>query len=242
MLACILNTVNFMDSYEVYIDDDDLLFLEGTSIGVHWSPLSILPVVNADDYSVDIRLTELIDGSWRELLMLGSDLPNTGFAQLAVPAITESKTLFGSITPIMIQVSVSAKSTEESNLSVKRGIVSDILQKLGKSALRIIKNSPIRFIGKVALQAGQRLLCERWSSLQLDGIGEAALEMLPPCPRTVAAANIPNSGFVEERVSSIVPLIGTIQNYFGSTIVDNEYREFFHPGTSSCFRQRITRR
>ena len=66
---------------------------------------------------------------------------------------------------------------------------------------------------------------------------------------------MPNSGFTEERLSSILPVIGEIQNEFGEldlpfvgmlgdhigyTIIDDSFREFFHPGTTNCFRQRVT--
>ena len=98
----------------------------------------------------------------------------------------------------------------------------------------------MRFLSTLAVQARQRELCEAWSAVQPTNIGQEILNRLPPCPRRVTDVQAPNSGFSEEKFLSYIPIIGTIQNYFGTTLVDDSFRTFFHPGTTSCFRQRVT--
>jgi len=58
--------------------------------------------------------------------------------------------------------------------------------------------------------------CMEWSKEQPEGIGDGILMRLPPCPLTVERARA--ESVFEENLS-------------------NEFRETFHPGTASCFRQ-----
>ena len=62
-----------------------------------------------------------------------------------------------------------------------------------------------------------RSKCDEWCENQPESIGEEILERLPPCPPTLARARA-DSVFEEEDLG------------------DN-FREFFHPGASNCFRQ-----
>jgi len=59
--------------------------------------------------------------------------------------------------------------------------------------------------------------CQEWSEGQPEGIGNDILARLPPCPPTVERARA-DSIFEEEDLG-------------------DEFRETFHPGTASCFRQ-----
>ena len=226
----------------MYLANTDQLFLSDAEVNVQWSPNSIFPMEEPDSYEVDIHLLELSTetGTWTRLASLGTDLPNNGIATVRIPRILEEYNTFESaISPVVIQVSLSANSTCETRL-VKRGILSNLLRRLGRFGLRTIRNSPMRFLRKLVRQAVQRVLCEAWSIGQPPNIGQEILNRLPPCPRRVRDARAPNSGFTEERFSSHIPIIGTIQNYLGTTLVDDSFRTFFHPGTSSCFRQRVT--
>ena len=241
----LFGAVSFMKAYEVYIENDDLLFSSGTPIKVYWSPQSILPLGSPESYSVDIELMELnvTSGVWNRLVTLGTDLDNNGYAEVMIPDIEAVDDFDSSVSLVVVQVSVSSASTSVIDNEIsKRGIASNLLTKLGRFALRTLKNSPVRYLKKLARQAVQRILCESWGLLQPDNIGQEILDRLPPCPRTAAGARAQNSGFREERLSSLVPVIGQVQNFFGTTIVDDKVREFFHPGTSSCFRQIITDR
>ena len=232
-----------MKAYEVYIDNDDLLFSSGTQIKVYWSPQTILPMESPGSYSVDILLMELnlTSGKWEHLVTVGTNLTNKGNAEVEIPEIEILDNVNSSFSPVVVQVSVSSVST-----SVVDKKTSNLLKKLGKLAHRILKNSAVRYLKKLpkraAGQATQRLLCEAWSRLQTDNIGQEILDRLPPCPRTSAGARAPNSGFKEERFSSSIPVVGQVQNFFKTTTVDDNFREFFNPGTSSCFRQIVTDR
>lgn len=196
-----------------------------------------------DSYEVDIHLLELSTetGTWTRLVTLETDLPNNGTASVRIPSTiqTDDDTFESAISSVVIQVSLSANSTREGRL-VRRGIFSDLLRRLGTFGLTTIRNSPMRFLMRLARQAAQRGLCETWSALQPRNIGQEILNRLPPCPRRARDARRPNSGFTEERFSSHVPIVGTIQDYLGTTLVDDAFRNFFHPGTASCFRQRVT--
>ena len=229
--------VFFLDAYEVYIDNTELLFSNGTSIGVHWSPISILPVVDPQNYTVDIKLMEVLIGS-QELAMLGTNLPNTGLASVTVPpiALEVIRDILGSITPVIVQVSISSDSTTGIRPTTNRGTDSDILRSLGNSPL---KHSPIRYALRVSGQEEQRRFCDQWERTQVSpATRNARFGALPPCPRNVMVARAPNSGFIEERLSSRVRVVGTIPGYTGDRIVDNEHREYFNPGASACFLQR----
>lgn len=230
-------------AHEVYLTNTDQLFLSNTEVNVQWSPESIFPMEPPDSYEVDINLLELSleTGTWTRLVTLGTDLPNNGFANVRIPStiLTEDDSFESSISSVVIQVSLSANSTREGRL-IKRGVFSDLLRQLGRFGLRTIRNSPMRFLMRLARQAAQRVLCETWSVLQPHNIGQEILNRLPPCPRRVSDARRANSGFTEERFSSHIPIVGTIQDYLGTTLVDDAFRTYFHPGTASCFRQRVT--
>lgn len=238
-----LFVVSFTRAYEVYIANNDLVLSSETIVRVQWSPHSIFPMEAPGNYLVDIDLLEMnmTTGAWKKLASLERDLPNTGVANVRIPNIQEEDTLEGAISPVIIQVALSASSTNETRLA-KRGIVSSLLGKLGRFALRTIKNAPMRFLKKLARQAVQRVLCEAWSFLQPPNIGQEILNRLPPCPRRVRDAEAQNSGFKEEKISSLIPVIGSVQDYFGTTLVDDAFRQYFHPNTASCFRQRVTDR
>ena len=234
-----------MKAYEVYIENDDLLFSRETPVKVYWSPQTILPVELPGSYSVDIHLMELnlTSGKWQHLVTLGTDLANNGSAEVRIPEIRVLDDFDSSVSPVVVQVSVSSASTSVTNdETTKRQIGSNLLRKLGRFALRTLRNSAVRYLKKLARQAAQRLLCEAWSILQPDNVGQEILDRLPSCPRTSASAITQNSGFKEERLSSSIRVVGKVQNFFGTTIIDDKFREFFHPGTSSCFRQIVTDR
>ena len=231
-----------MKAYEVYIENDDLFFTRGTPVKVYWSPQAILPVESPESYSVDIHLMELNLASerWQHLVTLGTDLTNNGSAEVRIPEIRVLEDFDNSVSPVVVQVSVSSASTSTTNDETTKG--QNLLRKLGRFALRTLKNSPVRYLKKLPRQAAQRLLCETWSTLQPENIGQEILDRLPSCPSTLAGARAPNSGFKEERLSSSIRVVGQVQKFLDTTIIDDKFREFFHPRTSSCFRQIVTDR
>ena len=122
----------------------------------------------------------------------------------------------------------------------KSGLFSDIiLNKIGRLGLRIIKQTPMRIIKKFIRQTAQRAACEAWALLQDDNVGEQINSRLPPCSCTAEGARAPNSGFEEEKLSSVVKVVSKVQNFLGTTTADDAFRNFFHPGAVSCYRQRV---
>ena len=231
----VYNIVSYTRAFEVYIANTDLILSSDTMVQVQWSPESIFPMEAPDNYNVDIELLEMDieSGSWRKMATLGADLPNNGIANVQIPTIQEENTsIESSISPVIIQVALSDSSTG-------RRAPTTLLERLGRFAQKTIRNSPMRFLKKLARQAAQRALCELWCALQPPNIGEEILNRLPPCPTRIRDARAPNSGFTEERLSSHIPI--NIGNYL-SSLVDDAYRQFFHPNTASCFRQRVTDR
>ena len=228
----------------MYVANTDLIVSADTLVQVQWSPESILPMEAPGNYEVDIELLEMNmeTGFWSKTATLETGLPNNGVANVRIPSYSiqveeDNATVESSLSPVIIQVALNASSTR-----TKRGVFTNFLAKLGRFALKTIKNSPMRFLYKLARQAAQRVLCEIWGALQPRNIGQEILNRLPPCPRRIRDARAPNSGFTEERFSSLVPIVGRVQNYFGTTLIDDAFRTFFHPGTANCFRQRVTDR
>ena len=230
--------VSFTTAYNVYIANNDLMLSAASELQVQWSPQSIFPMAEPETYCVDIDLFEMNSetGEWNVLYSLDKDLPNTGMATVKLPNDEVQGTIESSFTTVVIRVTLgSFKETE----ITKRGV--SLFQKILSLATRLVTAalSPIRFLAKLGRQAVQRAFCEVWSATQPDGIGQEILNRVPPCPLRIRDILTPSSGFVEERLSTSVPLVGDIQEVLGTSLIDDQFRQFFHPGTDRCFRQRV---
>ena len=233
-------TVPFQRAFEGVVESEEPVFESGARVTVFWSPLSIFPLVDKDSYMVDItvRVQDISTGEWKTLATLASDLPNGGEAGVTIPDIPELEAFENTLNPVVIEVGVSAASMVAGTR--KRGILSDVLQKIGRLGLRIIKQMPMRIIKKTIRQAAQRLACEAWAGfIEDENIGQEINNRLPPCPCTADRAALPNSGFREEKLSSVVKVVGQVQDFFGTTIADDAFRNYFHPGAASCYRQKV---
>ena len=233
--------MSYTKAFEVYIGNEDLVFATGTSVRVQWSPESIFPMESQDSYTVDIDLLELSTRTrrWQKLKTLAFNVPNTGVANVPIAEVEEEDRLRLSYSPVIVRVGLSNASTNETETTIQRRSISGVFRAIGRAALKIVKNSPVRYLKKLARQAVQRLLCEAWSALQPQDTGNMVMSRLPPCPRRIRDIRAPNSGFTEERLSSVVPVVGRVQDFFGATIIDDGFRNYFHPGTTNCFRQRV---
>ena len=189
--------------------------------------------MDPDNYSVDIKLMESPITGLRELALLGTNLPNTGFASVTVPPMATNvvREIRDSITPVIVQVSISSNSTT--------GTDSNVLRSVGNLSHQPLKHSPIRYVKMLTDQVQQQQFCAEWEGLQQSADSRnIRFGPLPSCPRNIMVARAPNSGYIEERRSSRVRVMGTIPGYTGNRIVDNEHREYFNPGASACFQQR----
>ena len=228
--------VSFTNSFEVYVANEDLIFTSETSVRIQWSPESIFPtdIHGSDMYNVDIELFELDmnTGKWEMIRRLSSDIENSGSAEVTIPDLSEpmledNRQRSGEpVSAVVIGVGLSSAAPR-----------STILQKLVQRGLKTLKYAPIRYLAKNLLK---RLACEIWSLTQPENIGDEIRQRLPPCPTTLSVIEAPNSGFREEKLSSTVNFVGTIQDYFGTTVIDDVFRTYFHPDTDKCFRQTVT--
>jgi len=211
-----------------------LLLPRTTTLRVTWDPQMVLPLQDPTSYLVNIELHRLnLDtGDWMRFTDLVTNAPNSGrIDNVEVPSISIIDNQSGGqsqtdVHAVAIRVAVGETSPTSTNTS--------LLQNLRPLRPLI---TPSIWTGVSYYYASQtfrqspssdlRSLCDNWSRRQLPNIGNTLLERLPPCPCTEAQARSPNSGFVEERLSSII----------GITTFDDHWRNFFHPRTTSCFRQ-----
>ena len=219
--------MTYTKAFEIYLENDDLLFSGGSVVHVRWSPVSVFPLELPNSYTVDIDMLQMNANGVANKFSLVKDIPNTGLADVKVPSIDATASLEGPVSPVIVQVSLSDKALSRSRS--KRAIFRSLVMKT-------VVYAAVRYLKKITQQT-QASLCKAWSLEEPEGIGEEILNRLPPCPRRIQDIRIPNSGFTEEKASSHLPVI--IGDYIGF-IVDDKFREYFHPGTSSCFRQRVT--
>ena len=226
--------VSFLNAYEVYVPNTDLLFSSGAGVRVEWSPESVLPLETPNNYEVDIDLIELdtATGQWNKLASLGTRLPNNGDADVHIPNIHIENTLQRSVSAVVVQVSLNTTSIDVANSG------SDFLARLGQNNLKTTINSPVRFLKKFEDQEVQRRLCGEWSRLQSQTSIDTAVTQIPRCPVKIENARAPNSGFKVEKILSFIPIVGRIR-HFDNTLVDDVYQQYFHPKTTTCFRQRL---
>ena len=222
--------MTYAKAFEIYLENEDLLFSGGSVLHVRWSPASVFPLELPNSYTVDIDMLQMNANGVTNKFSLVKDIPNTGLADVSVPSINAMESLEGPVSPVIVQISLSDKVLSGSRS--KRAI----FQFLRSLVTKTVVYTAVRYFKKVTQQF-QASRCEAWSLKEPEGIGEEILNRLPPCPRRIQDIRIPNSGFTEEKLSSHLPVI--IGDNIGF-IVDDKFREYFHPGTSSCFRQRVT--
>ena len=233
--------VSYTKSYGVDIDNTDLLFSNGTIVNVRWSPFSVFSLELPHTYRVDITFLELnlTSETWTEST-LASSLPNTGFAALTIPAVEESSTLEEIVSPIVIKVSLSNGSGS-----------TVLLTSLTQFGLKPSQTAPVRYLRRgdtLTMQA----LCTNWSLRQSTNIGQAILNLLPPCPLRLRDVVAINSGYFLETFASISPIAGDIPARTGNLVcgaitsnssnivVDDKHKQYFHPDISDCYRLRRT--
>ena len=219
--------MSFDRAHAVDFNPPSLLLRPSTTLTVTWDPQMLLPVQDPASYRVDIRLyrLNLNTGEGVELSSLANNVENSGRRDVRIPPIFDNLSggrMQTDAYPVAIQVTVA--STAQGFLS-RRQTDATLLRKLIRLGLRVNFWTRVAYYTAVILS---EYYCNDWSRRQPQGIGNAILERLPPCPCTEAQARSPNSGFQEERLSSYI---------YGITIFDDFFRTFFHPGTASCFRQ-----
>ena len=179
--------------------------------------LSPTVVIDTNNILVDIKLYEVdttndtVSPS-REIATLASNLFNTGMTNITIPDLTDT------VNQTIVPVSIQAEATYEisdgggSTFSISFGLWT------GKMYLRRTMNT--------------RSQCEAWSATQPRDLGMTILNRvtrISPCPPTLNRVMSQNSGFEEDFLPSQI---------LQTEAFDRIYRDFFHPGSNACYRQR----
>ena len=219
--------VSFDRAHAVSFNSPSLLLRSSTSFTVTWDPQMVLSLQDPASYRVNIGLYQLNlnTGEGVELSSLASNVENSGRRDVTIPTIFDNVSggrMQTDAYPVAIHVTVASTAPE---FLSKRQTNTTLLRKLIRFGLRINIWTGIAYY--IATTLSERY-CNEWSRRQPPDIGNSINRRLPPCPCTEDQARSPNSGFQEERLSSYI---------YDVTIFDDLWRNFFHPGTASCFRQ-----
>ena len=218
--------VSFDRAYAVSFNPPSLLLRPSTTFMVTWDPQMVLPLQDPASYRVDIGLyrLNLNAGEGVELSSLASNVENSGRRDVTIPTIFDNLSGVRMQTdayPVAIRVTVASAAPE---FLSKRQVDATLSQKLTGERLKVNIWTGVAYYTRTPSER-----CNEWSRRQPLDIGDSINRRLPSCPCTEAQANLPNSGFKEERLSSYI---------YNITIFDGLWRTFFHPKTASCFRQK----
>jgi hypothetical protein len=143
-----------------------------------------------------------------QTMMLATDLPNTGFAQVQLPNSPTFSTSQNDVHAAIVQLSVNTSTT---TIPVnKRAAHRFRLRRVLPWAKRFTKLGTISFI---KFFVAKRLLCEVWAA----ATPRFPRRSIPPCPCTKNDA-VGDDRYVTDEAPERV-------------------RRFFHKGSSSCYRQ-----
>ena len=195
----------------------DLFFVSNDTVEISWDKDSLLPPSIAEEFNVvvtvDIQLFELNTetGNTQFIMNLASNLSNTGLYNFMIPSMFDEMST--AVFQVTIAEVISISPTEILRVYRDVGPIIDQI-KVDQSKGQIAQwSEPVYMYGSNFL----RDLCDEWCENEPEGIGEEILERLPPCPPTLPQARA-DSVFDEEDHG-------------------DDFREFFHRGTFSCFRQ-----
>ena len=175
-----------------------------------------------DSYTVDITLREYNSTSQEWVFTdIARDVPNTGYAEVVTPEFVPPENYNDSVTSAVIQIGVSKSTSEVQNR--KRSLSSKILKAIGKTVVRVLKFTVKVLVKKRFREPLFRLGCEAWRLFQSSDTTQQLLATLPPCPCTVSEIRNQRNTYEEEDLGGFVGGL---------------FRDFFHPGSSNCFRQR----
>ena len=196
---------------------DTALLTMGEVINVTWNPLSVIDnnLFQISTPKVDISLLRYkeSDGEWEETAVLATDLSNNGRASVMLPNI-DPLDESRPLDLILIQMTLNTSTSITQSQPMKRSILS--------RARRAVKQfSKVQLLGfSVASYVVERLLrdlCEVWSFYD-RGVDE---RRIPPCPCRKDQAD-EDSRYKEETGTKAL-------------------REYFHPGSKNCYRQKTAR-
>ena len=187
--------------------EETVLLKGGDTVNIMWSP-EIVPHFDAGSYRVDvtIHIQDLQSGEWMMYEHLVEDVSNSGrLDNIKLPTFSNLPSNVSSVIPIALQV---AARLDGARLKSKRQTSFPAIYAKWSLTLYI--------------QTDFKVSCEEWLNSENPSIGNRLLQQLPPCPRTLAQANLVNSGFDKDNIHPL-------------------FLEFFHSKSQVCFRQRNVR-
>ena len=179
-------------------------------VEIFWDSESLLPPSISQEFNVTVTVDI-------QLFELNIETASTRFITNMARNISNT----GQYSVVIPRVN-NEMSTALFQVTIAEVITSSITEYLPeyvKRSFRQIKGQIAQWSDSIYVAASSflRSQCDEWCENQPEGIGEEILERLPSCPPTLARARVDND-FEEEDLG------------------DN-FREFFHPGASNCFRQ-----
>ena len=209
-----------MYKYIVAIDDANMIsfnneanffLVSNDMVEISWDKDSLLPPSLAEEFGVTVTLTVDI-----QLLELDTETGSTQFIMNLASNISNT----GQYSVIVPSIDDKVAVFQVNIAEVLSEVVTDTLPAYVDGIFNRIKGKITQWSDAVYLSASNyvRDKCDEWYRNQPEGIGEEILERLPPCPPTAARARADNRVFEEEDLG-------------------DKFRDFFHPNTSSCFRQ-----
>ena len=192
----------------------ELLYFPNDTIEISWDNDSLLPqsLVEEQDVNVtvNIQLAEIDTetGGTKIITTLASDVANTGQYSAVIP----SDYNYNGISAAVIQITIANVQSSNPSLSTRFRRFSPSKIFIGAAVV----SSPLFYLGYHHIYKHQDR-CEEWYRSERDSIGDEINKRLPPCPPNVNKMTGNNNFEIED---------------LGDT-----FREFFHPNTSSCYRQ-----
>ena len=152
-----------------------------------------------------------------QIMMLATDLPNTGFAQVQLPTSPILPTSQYDVHAAILQLSVNTSTTI---MPVnKRAAHHSKLRRLLQWAKKFTK---ARIVSSIKTSIARRLLCELW----VAATPRFPQRSIPPCPCTTRDASN-DDRYVEERY----------ENKYADAALGFLRRHVLHKGSSTCYRQ-----
>ena len=188
----------------------DLFFVSNDMVEISWDKDSLLPPSIAEEFNVVVTVDI-------QLFELNTDTGNTQFIMNLASNISNT-----GLHNFMIPSMFDETSTAVFQVTIAEVIsisLTEILPVYVETIIDQIKGQVAQWSKAIYVSGSNFLrdLCDEWCENEPEGIGEEILERLPPCPPTLPQARA-DSVFDEEDLG-------------------DDFRETFHPGAFSCFRQ-----
>ena len=188
----------------------DLFYVTNDTVEIAWDTTSFIPQSILEEFDVTVTVSIV-------LFELDTETGNTQFVANLASGISN----IGQHT-ITIPSMVGEMSTAVFQVTVDEVLSSSPIPEYIELVFDEIRGQTAQWsdLSYVSESNYVRSKCEEWCESQPEDIGEKILERLPPCPPTANRAEA-DSVFEEEKL----------------ILFGDAFRELFHPGTSSCYRQ-----